>query len=87
MSENVGKVAVDLAIYEDPGGGFWGNAVWLPSAISQGDTVDAVVDNLRSVVEDQIRIYRNDGVAVPWAEEASVAMPLIRRIYLEGNPS
>jgi predicted RNase H-like HicB family nuclease len=49
--ESIGVRSFDVLIEQDEDGGFVGTVVQLPGCITQGDSVDDVLKNIREAIE------------------------------------
>jgi predicted RNase H-like HicB family nuclease len=47
-------------------GGFSVHALTLPGAVSQGETGQEALDNIREAIEGLVLEYRETGTAIPW---------------------
>jgi antitoxin HicB len=65
-----GTVFLALAVVEkDPEGGYTSYTPSLPGAVSQGQTPEEAMENLREAIVGCIESYREAGKAVPWVHD------------------
>ena len=50
-------------------GGFSAHALQLPGVVSEGDTIEEALDNIRDAFQEAFRLYAEEG-AIPWAPAA-----------------
>lgn len=50
-----------VLVHEDEDGGYWGECLELPGAISQGDTLDEMDRNIREAIELVLEVKLEDG--------------------------
>lgn len=50
-----------VVIHEDPDGGFWGEVPALPGCYSQGDTIDALKENIREAIAGVLEVLKEQG--------------------------
>jgi predicted RNase H-like HicB family nuclease len=48
-------------------GGFSAHALNLPGVVSEGDTLDEAIENIKDAFRETILSYRDDARAIPWA--------------------
>jgi predicted RNase H-like HicB family nuclease len=50
-----------VVIHEDPNGGFWGEVPALAGCYSQGETIDALMDNICEAIAGVLDVLKEQG--------------------------
>jgi len=48
-------------------GGYSAHALKLPGVVSQGETEQEALDNIKAAFRDTIHVYREEGMDIPWS--------------------
>jgi len=56
-------------------GGYTSFCPFLPGAVSEGDTQQEAIKNIREALQGIIRQYLEDGVEIPWLEKPEEGRP------------
>ena len=59
----------------EEGGGFSAHVANLPGAVTEGDSFDEALSNIREVFADLITTYREIGKEIPWGDKDLSFLP------------
>jgi antitoxin HicB len=64
-----------VLICPEEDGGYSAHAIRLPGVVSQGETVDEAIANVRDACQGAIQAYLEAGNSVPWVQDDSLDRP------------
>lgn len=70
--ENVSKRTFTIRVTKDPTGGFSGKCLELPAAISEGETLEELRDNMKEVIQLVLESLEKD---CPPEEKITIEIP------------
>jgi predicted RNase H-like HicB family nuclease len=53
-------------VCEDEQGGYSVHATRLPGVVSQGESIEEALDNIRDAFQAAVQVYLEGGQAIPW---------------------